>query len=695
MSRFWGGLWILLGFGLTLNACSTGSRVEQITADDPYLWLEEVESPRAFEWVKQRNSQTEKKLTASAEFRSLQQRILDGLQSSDRIPHVFVQNGRLLNFWQDAKSIAGVLRVTSISAYESGRNDWRVVFDLDRFNKRTGKNWVWKGMRCLERTDRCLIRLSPGGTDAVWVREFDLSSGDFVKGGFDFPIAKTSADWWDLNTVLVGTDFGPGSLTDSGYPRLVKSIKRGQMLEEGTTLIEGLKSDVWVGADVLHHGDAKVMFLVRATSFFKSLKYLIGEDGLPVEFRIPLDSEVVGLFGSHFLIQLRSTWNVKGRTVPAGSLVAVERTSSLDPDPIALFQPTSTQVLKGVSVLKGRVLLSVLDNVEGRIIEVSKVDDKWLMTPVKGPSAGAVDIVTADEDQDFAYFEFENFLTPSTLFKLENSTVKPLRSLSAKFKTDGHLVERRFALSRDGTQVPYFVVRSKKKGPAPTLMYGYGGFEIAIEPHYSTTIGRAWIEQGYNYVVANIRGGGEFGPRWHQAALRENRNKSFEDFEAVAEDLVRQGFTTSRQLAIRGGSNGGLLVTATMVRRPDLYGAVVSEVPLIDMIRFHKLLAGSSWVEEYGNPENKQDFRFLLGMSPYHNLKAGASYPPIFVTTSTKDDRVHPGHARKFVAKLEALQQPVFYFENMEGGHARAADLPQMAKIQALQFVFLRSVLTK
>lgn len=692
----WKITFAVLGCGM-LTSCSSVSKVEKITKADSFLWLEDIDSAKSLEWVNAQNKKTLARYVETKAFQSRKSRILNVLQASDRIPFVFEQNGFLYNFWQDEKNVAGVLRKTKMSSYESQNPKWDVVFDLDKFNSRESKKWVWKGINCLPQSHRCLIRLSPGGGDAVWIKEFDLAARDFVKSGYELPISKSSATWWDENTVLVGTDFGPGSMTDSGYPRILKSWSRGQMLEEAKVLIEGQKQDVFVSGEVFRHDEEKFILLVRNTSFFQSQKYVIGEDGLPSELQMPLDSEVVGLFKGQLIIKLKTDLVRNGVKYVSGSLVSVSR-SELDAPFSIVFEPNAQQVVEDVYFSKDRLILNVLENVQSLLVAVVW-DKKWSARAIQSTKGASLNVVTSDEATDLVYVTGEGYLLPTTLYKLSGLELRLIRRLGQKFVSDGYTVEQRTAKSKDGTSIPYSVVRpERQKGPLPALMYGYGGFEISLKPHYNPVVGKAWLEEGYVFVVANIRGGGEFGPAWHKSVQKQNRHKAFEDFEAIAEDLIKTGVTSAQQLGIRGGSNGGLLVGATMLRRPELYGAVICEVPLLDMIRYHRLLAGASWVEEYGNPESSADHDYLLSLSPYHQLdeqSGGKKYPEAFLYTSTKDDRVHPGHARKFVAKLQEKGKPVLYYENLEGGHARAADLQQLAHVHALQYSYLIEKLTK
>jgi prolyl oligopeptidase len=583
------------------------------------------------------------------------------------------------------------------------------VIDLDALGAAEKENWVWHGADCLKpEYRRCLVSLSRGGADADVVREFDLEAKAFVKDGFSLPEAKSSTAWLDTDTLYVGTDFGPGSMTASGYPRLAKVWKRGTLLASAETVFEGRADDVAASAMSDHTKGFERDFIHRAITFYTNEMFL-RRDGKLVKIEKP-DSANASVHRDLLLIQLRDDWAVGGKTYPAGALLAADFEAFLKGERRldVLFEPTERKSLAGFSPTLNHILVNELDNVRNRVYVATRKDGRWTREPLPGmpesgavgasaglPEFGTVGASAVDEDESDDYFlTVTDYLTPTGLFlgTVGKGAPERLKQLPAFFDARGLEVSQHEAVSTDGTSIPYFQVSRKDlalDGQNPTLLYGYGGFEIPMVPGYSGGVGAAWLEKGGVYVVANIRGGGEFGPKWHQAALKANRHKAYEDFIAVAEDLVRRKVTSTPHLGIEGGSNGGLLVGNMLTMRPDLFGAVVCQVPLLDMRRYHTLLAGASWMGEYGNPDDLKEWKFIRTFSPYHNLKSGVTYPPTLFMTSTRDDRVHPGHARKMAAKMRDAGQDVLYYENIEGGHGGAADNKQAAHMSALAYSFL------
>lgn len=663
--------------------------------EDPYLWLEEIDSERALAWVRERNEKTLRRLAHDPLYPSLEEDVRRILTARDRIPLPSLESGWVYNFWQDADHVRGLWRRTRPEEYARDEPAWETLLDLDALARRENENWVWQGASVLPGSDRALVFLSRGGKDARVVREFDLSRRAFVPEGFFLPEAKSRVAWLDADTLLVGTDFGPGSLTDSGYPRQVRRWRRGAPLADAELLFEGAPSDVSVSAYTSFRPEGRLAVLLRAPSFFQEECRLLEPDGtlLPVPF--PSDIDFRGVFQGRLLGLLRRPWRVGDRNFPAGSLVALPAGAPPERAELLLAPDERTSLL-GVSGSRSALYVSALENVRGRLYRLAPGPSGWSRAAVPLPDHGAVGVVSADDADDLLYLRYESFAVPSTLYVLESASrePRPIKRLPERFDARGVRVDQFEAVSADGTRVPYFVVGREGRGPRPTILHGYGGFEIPQTPAYLGTLGKAWLESGGLYVLANIRGGGEFGPRWHQAALRENRPRAFEDFLAVAEDLVRRGLTEPRRLGILGGSNGGLLVGACLTRRPDLFGAVVCQVPLLDMLRYPRLLAGRSWVAEYGDPDDPAMAAALRSYSPYHNVRPGVRYPPVLFITSTRDDRVHPGHARKMAALLEARGNgDVLYYENIEGGHGAAANLEQRARMLALQYLFFRRTL--
>ncbi len=669
---------------------------------DPYLWLEDVLGDRSLDWVRERNASSRAVLTAWPAFESTRDRIRAVLDSKDQIPGVSRRGDWLYNYWKDSTNPRGILRRTTLEEYRKPAPAWDILFDLDALAREEGENWVLAGLIWLRPGDRrVLMRLSRGGADAVVVREWDAVDRRFVEGGFTLPESKTNIGWLDADTVLVGTDFGPGSMTASGYPRIVKRWKRGQPLADAEVLLEGEASDIQVGAS---HDDTpgyERTYAFRATDFFNHRVWLV-EGGELREVDRPSDSGL-SLWRDWAILQLKSDWTVGGRTWLAGSALICRAdwyfrgVRKFQP----LFTPTPTRTLASMMMTASRILLVVQDNVSHRLECWSHDGAAWVRCDVPAPAHGVLgvgalhDPHVTDDPLAEAYFQSSTgFLAPDTLSLRDavSDSSEGLKSRPHFFGADGLVAEQRFATSRDGTRVPYFIVHRKDMpldGTNPTLLYGYGGYEISMLPQYSGALGIGWLERGGVYVLSNIRGGGEFGPTWHKAAQRENRQKSFDDFIAVAEHLVETRVTSPRHLGIQGGSNGGLLVSAVMVQRPELFNAVVCQVPLTDMQRFHLLLAGASWVAEFGNPEDQADWAFLKEYSPYHNVFADRTYPAILFVTSTRDDRVHPAHARKMAARMIEQGHEVLYYENIEGGHGGAADNAQRADLVALEYSFL------
>ena len=674
---------------------------------DPYLWLEDVHGERAMAWVRERNAQAEKVLQAAPSFAAREQAIREVLDSRDRIPAVTRRGPWLYNLWQDAQQPRGLWRRTTLAEFRKPDPQWETVLDVDALGKAEGENWVWAGAECLGPDyRRCLLSLSRGGADAKVVREFDTVDKRFVDAGFRVPEAKTDVTWIDADTVYIGSDFGPGTLTDAGYPRVIKRWRRGQALADAVTVFEGQRSDVAAYAFVDHTPGFERQGFGRFTGFYDSQSVLLqGERQVAIDK--PSDASL-SFWRDRVLIQLRSDWAVAGNTWPRGSLLVGDAAAYLKGERAltALFTPTPTRSLEAYTHTASTVILSVLDNVTTRLEEWKPGAGGWQRREVAAATLGTLSVTAlhdpllADDPLAERYWlSSTGFLDPSALSlgRTGSDTREPMKSLPAFFDAQGMRVEQRFARSKDGTRVPYFVIwprGAKADGRNPTLLYGYGGFEVSMSPNYLAVAGRTWLAHGGVYVLSNIRGGGEYGPQWHQAALKADKQKSYDDFAAVAEDLIATGVTRPERLGIQGGSNGGLLVGAVMVQRPELFAAVVCQVPLLDMRRYHRLLAGASWMAEYGDPDKPEEWAFISRYSPYQNVKAGVKMPAVLFTTSTRDDRVHPGHARKMAARMLEQGHHVLYWENIEGGHGGAADNAQRARMRALELTFLWQQLT-
>jgi len=669
---------------------------------DPYAWLEEVTGKRALEYVEAQNAVTLAELAAEPDFKEIQSQVLAILNSRERIPYVHKMGSWYYNFWQDAANPRGLWRRTTLAEYRKAEPAWETVLDVDALAASEHENWVWAGSSGLPpKYERCLISLSRGGGDAKVVREFNLIAKSFVSDGFQLPEAKSETTWRDEHTLYVGTDFGPGSLTDSGYPRVVKRWTRGTPLTAATIVFEGEKTDVSANAWVDHTPGFFREGFYREVAFYNSRMFLtLGGRNVPLD--MPHDA-MPNLFRQWLTVRLRSDWTAGGKTYAAGSLLATKLDAFLQRGPAAkfdvLFEPSPRVSLQEVEETRGALVLNLSDNVHSRILETVPAEAGWYTREMKLPGTGTAGVTAVDEDEsDELWVNYQDFLTPPSLYlsAVGAELGEPLKSLPAFFNAQGMQVRQLEATSADGTRVPYSVVGRRdalESGHAPTLLTGYGGFEISEFPRYSAGAGQEWLERGGVYALANIRGGGEFGPAWHQAALKEHRQRAFDDFEAIAADLVKRGITQARHLGIMGGSNGGLLVATVALQRPELFRAVVAQVPLTDMRRYTKLLAGASWMAEYGDPDKPEDWAYLKKYAPYENVKPDAKYPRILFTTSTRDDRVHPAHARKLFAKMKDLGHDVLYYENTEGGHAGSANNEQRAKMVALEYTFLWKML--
>jgi len=666
--------------------------------DDPFQWLEEIQGEKALAWVKQQNAKTLAVLEALPEYKPIYARTLEILDSKEKIPTPELLGDMVYNFWKDEVHERGIWRRTTLTSYRTASPKWETVLDVDALAKAEGKSWVFQSSACLPPSyTRCLIELSPGGSDAAVVREFDTKTKKFVSDGFSLPEAKSSVAWRDEDTVWVGTDFGPGSMTTSGYPRIVKLWKRGTPLSAAKTIFEAAPEDVGAfgTSEILSDGRYDIVTRYPPMIFRQDL-YLLRGDRL-VKLDLPQDIDPRVFFRGRFLFSLRSDWTpvAGGKTYREGSLLAlpVEEILSGKPRIEVLFEPSARVSLANVKRTKDRVLLETLDNVKSRITALTLKDGVWERSEVPTPGLGTADLTATSDDTETFFYTYEDFKTPDSLWLSENGGAPAkVKTMPAFFDASGITTEQFEATSKDGTKIPYFVVRPKSAptdGTAPALLYGYGGFEAPMVPTYSGALGSAWLARGGVYVLANIRGGGEFGPAWHKAAMKENHIRNFEDFSAVAKDLVARKITSPRNLGIMGGSQGGLLVGGTFALYPDLMHAVVVQVPLADMRRYSKLLAGASWMAEYGDPDKPEEWAYIQTWSPYHLLKKDAKYPTPFFWTNTRDDRVHPGHARKMVAKMEAQGHPVYYFENTEGGHGSGAVNKQKAQVTALEYAYL------
>jgi len=679
------------------KAEETRTPLAELGKDDPYLWMEEIEGTRALDWAKAQNARSLPVLQGDPRYAYLEAKALEILNAKDRVPGVsFAGDGSLRNFWQDAEHVRGLWRKTTLDSYRTAEPVWETILDIDALSKAEGANWVFKGASCLPPRDtRCLITLSNGGKDAVTVREFDTTTTSFVQGGFVLPEGKQSYDWLDQDTLLVSREWKPGELTKSGYAYVLKTLKRGQGLDQAVEVYRGLDTDVAVSPFVLRDSDGKVVAVLahRGVTFFESETYLL-EGPQPVKLDLPLKSSIQGYVAGQMVVLMEQDW--KG--FKTGDLISFDLAQlKAAPDRAVatlVLRPTARQSVEQVTTTRTKLVVGLLDNVKGAARVLTHGPKGWSAQTLALPANSSIGLGSSAETDERLFVTVTGYLAPSTYWLADAETLKleQVKASPARFDASNHVVEQFEATSSDGVKIPYFVVRPKGvryDGSAPTLLYAYGGFQVSMTPAYSGVMGKLWLERGGTYVVANIRGGGEFGPAWHEAALKANRQKAYDDFFAVSQDLIARKITSPRRLGIMGGSNGGLLMGVALTQRPELYNAIVVQVPLFDMIRYSQIGAGASWVGEYGDPAIPSERAVIAKYDPYSNLKAGQKYPEVFIETSTKDDRVHPAHARKAAARLEDLGYPVLYYENVDGGHAASANLAETARRQALEYTYL------
>ncbi|HEY0661404.1 MAG TPA: prolyl oligopeptidase family serine peptidase [Lysobacter sp.] len=699
---------LILSAGLA--AASTGvAHAEDAAVTDTYAWLEEVEGAKPLDWVRTQNAKAEAELAATPAFKQLEGEIRAILDSDAKIPGVQKIGAYYYNFWKDKNHERGLWRRTTLDEYRKPKPQWETVIDLDALNKAEGTNWVWHGADCLKPAyERCLVALSRGGSDADVTREFDLNTKEWVKDGFSRPEAKGRLAWIDRDTVYVFTDFGPGTMTTSGYAFIVKEWRRGTPMAAAATVFQGKAEDSGYGIGAwrdLTPGFERDFFYRPLTTYTDEL-YLRESDGKASKILAP-DSANKSVHKEWLLLELRDPYEAGGKKYAAGSLIAAKFADFMagKREFTTLFAPTENTSLASYTWTKSRLVLNVLDDVKNKLSVLTPPvqaggEGDWRRDEFVGaPTFGTIGVSAVDEDEsDAVWLTATDYLTPSTLALADiGKTPEVLKTMPTFFDASDNVIEQHFATSKDGTKVPYFLVRPKDlkfDGKAPTLLYGYGGFEISLTPGYSGSVGKGWLEKGGVYAVANIRGGGEYGPRWHQAALKAKRHRAYEDFAAVAKDLIARKITSTKHLGVQGGSNGGLLTGNMLTQYPELFGAVVVQVPLLDMKRYSHLLAGASWMGEYGDPDT-DDWNFIKTFSPYHLLDASKTYPPTIFMTSTRDDRVHPGHARKMAAKMLEAGKDVRYYENIEGGHGGSANNAQAAHMSALAFTFLWNQLSE
>jgi prolyl oligopeptidase len=690
---------------ITLTAlsgqCARAAAADAADDANPYLWLTQIHARKALAWVEAQTGRSDLALESDPSYARDRSQILDVLNADTRIPEGVLDHGWVLNFWQSADHVRGVWRRTTIADYARKAPHWRTLLDVDQLDRQMHKDWVWQDADCTAAFDRCLVELSPGGGDAAEWREYDPGRHRFIAGGFTLPVAKSEIAYLRPDAVLVATDFGPGSMTPSSYPRIVKLWRRGEPLARAQTVFAGRPDDMTVVPTVFHGPDGSVALIVRRPSFFTANYYVVRSDGSTLKLPLPEDAEVVGVTRGQLIATLQSSWTVDGRTIGQGALIAYPvssyaRTGRKQPVSV-LYTPGPHAMIDQVSAGRDSVYASIYQDVTGSIHEFHASQGKWSDRRLALPRGGSTSIVSTNDWGPEAYFTFESFLTPPALYAYGGHG-KPelIKAQPASFDARGIVVRQYWATSNDGTKVPYFLVRPKKaRGAIPTILYGYGGFQLALTPwywnegHKPLDAVQTWVMHGGAIAVANIRGGGEFGPAWHQAALKYHRQRAYDDFESVAADIEQRGLATPKQLGIVGASNGGLLVSTVMVERPKLFAAVVCQRPLIDMLIYTHFGAGASWTGEYGDPADQKMAAYIRSYSPFQNVKRGVDYPPILFITETTDDRVTPVFGRMMAAKMEAQGHDVLYNEAAEGGHGPGATHAEEAEYWALSYTFL------
>lgn len=665
------------------------------------MWLEEVEGEQALAKVNTWNKTTLDKLMADKRYSQYLESGLEIVNAKDKIPYGTYRGGFVYNFWQDEDNVRGMLRRTTLDEYTQPEPKWEDLLSFDNLSAKEERNWVYKSSDCFEGNyDRCLLSLSDGGKDSAEMREWDHAKQSFVENGFVIPEARTGVSWIDIDNINIATNWGEGTLTESGYAFIVKSLKRGQKLNQATQVFEGKNTDVGVWPFSIKLGEQSLNMVTRAKTFYESEYFWLPEDDRqPIQLPIPEKVNIQGVFKGQLVLSLQQEWSPQNtsETFKSGDLVSFDLDHWLKKQEIKdlqlVYRPNERATVDGVSITANKLVLTLLENVVGNLY-VYDFDRKWSKVKLDMPENGSMSVSSSNQDSDIIFINQESFVAPDTLFRVDvnKAEIAAIKSIPARFDTSNIVVEQFQTSSKDGEKIPYFVVRQKDitfDGTNPTLQYAYGGFQVSLKPSYSALLGKNWLEQGGVYVLANIRGGGEFGPNWHQAGLKTKRQVIYDDMIAVGEDIIAKKITSPKHLGIMGGSNGGLLMGVMYTQRPDLWNAVICQVPLLDMLRYHKLLAGASWVGEYGSPDIPEERAFLEKISPLHNIDPKGDYPSIMFVTSTKDDRVHPGHARKMAYLLEQYGHKFEYYENIDGGHSASANLQERAKRTALEYTFL------
>ncbi len=677
-------------FSLMLTACMNKPASESV---DPYLWLEDIHGEKSLEWVKARNGESEKVITAEPLYAKLKNRLADVFNDKDKIVYPVITGKYVYNLWQDEKNERGLWRRMPKAGFIAGKTEWETVLDLDALSAKENKKWVFEGTSWLAPGyEHCLITLSDGGKDESVIREFDAVSKTFVRNGFTLPESKGGAGWIDDNTLLISRNFGENSMTTSGYPRTARIWKRNTPLSDAKIIFQGDSTVAGVFPFTFFRDDKHYAFVYQWVSTFNTELYRLSGDSLK-KVNYPSDADFSGFFRDRLIFALQSDWSEENKTFTAGSLVSIDADQAKPADKVQLvWQPDERSSFSSLAATRDFIIVNTMENVQNKLAVFRLKNNEWQKEPIPVREFGSISLITSDDLADDYFFQYSNLISPSTLYYGKGTEIKEVKQLKPYFRTKDLTVEQNEAKSADGTLIPYFIVHRKDMvpdGKNPALVYGYGGFNVSEQPYYSATRGIGWLEKGGVYVLANIRGGGEFGPGWHQAAMKENRQKAYDDFFAVTGDLIKRKITSPKYLGAFGWSNGGLLAGVALTERPDLFNAVVVGAPLLDMKRYSKLLAGASWIGEYGDPDNPDDWAYIKKYSPYQNVVKNKHYPEAFFVTSISDDRVHPGHARKMAAKMLDMGHHVFYHETLEGGHGAASTNEQQAEMWAMVYTYL------
>ena len=677
-------LLILFVSFLTLQTAALYSQEQ--AEEDPYLWLEEVESEKSLDWVKEQNKNSEQILTSNPLYKNLQKRYLEVYNDKDKIAYPNIVGDYVYNLWQDEKYERGLWRRMLTKDYLKNNSNWETLIDLDALSEKEGKKWVYAGATFLEpANDICIVALSDGGTDQDELREFNVKSKKFVANGITFPSSKGGVSWINKNKVLVARDFGKGSMTTSGYPSQIKLMDRNGSMDEAKLIFKTDTTNLGAFPASFYDNNKQYIFIYEAISFYESNLFFLVDNQLK-QITYPKDAEFAGFYSGSLIVSLQSDWNINDTVYKKGTLLSMNLQDNLNGKVKVktIYQPNDRSSFVSVSTSKDFIVVNSMENVQNKLYKYTLNNDEWSAEKINAPEFGSIYLTSSNNQTNDYFFRFSNFITPTTLYHSTGTEIKPVKKLKNFFKTDNLEVKQFNATSKDGTKIPYFIVHQKDlqyNGKNPTMIYAYGGFNASSQPNYSSTIGIGWLEQGGVYVLANIRGGGEFGPSWHQAAMKEKRQNAYDDFYAVSEELIAKKITSAEHLGAFGWSNGGLMAGVVFTQRPDLYKAVVVGAPLLDMKRYSKLLAGASWMGEYGNPDIPEEWAYIKKYSPYHNVSKDKEYPEVYFVTSTKDDRVHPGHARKMAAKMKDMGHPYIYHETIEGGHGAASTNAQQAEM--------------